>query len=86
MAAAEQWAAGLPNPAYAIDDETAIKIVDDTVEVISRGTGSCSPTTRKRPTRAEQRARLSSWPLSVSGSVEVVHGALFRYPPRVAPF
>jgi dipeptidase E len=37
MAAAEQWAAGIPNPAYAIDDETAIKVVDDTVEIISEG-------------------------------------------------
>ncbi len=37
MAAAEQWAAGLSNPAYAIDDDTAIKVVDNTVEVISEG-------------------------------------------------
>ena len=37
MAAAEQWAAGLGVPAYAIDDETAIKVVDGTVEVISEG-------------------------------------------------
>jgi dipeptidase E len=37
MAAAEQWAAGLSNPAYAIDDDTAIKVVDGTVEVISEG-------------------------------------------------
>src|SRR5207253_4881162 len=37
MAAAEQWAIGLSNPAYAIDDDTAIKVVDDTVEVISQG-------------------------------------------------
>ena len=37
MAAAEQWAAGIPNPAYAIDDETAIKVVDGTVEIISEG-------------------------------------------------
>jgi dipeptidase E len=37
MAAAERWAAGIPNPAYAIDDETAIKVVDDTVQVISEG-------------------------------------------------
>jgi dipeptidase E len=37
MAAAERWAAGLPNPAYAIDDETAIKVVDGTVEVVSEG-------------------------------------------------
>jgi dipeptidase E len=37
MAAAEQWAAGIPNPAYAIDVETAVKIVDGTVEIISEG-------------------------------------------------
>jgi dipeptidase E len=37
MAAAEQWAAGLSNPAYAIDDDTAIKVVDGTVEIISEG-------------------------------------------------
>jgi dipeptidase E len=37
MAAAEKWAAGLASPAYAIDDETAIKVVDDTVEVVSEG-------------------------------------------------
>jgi dipeptidase E len=28
MAAAEKWAAGLGGPAYAIDDQTAIKVVD----------------------------------------------------------
>jgi dipeptidase E len=37
MATAEKWAAGLPNPAYAIDDETAIKVVDGNVEVVSEG-------------------------------------------------
>jgi dipeptidase E len=37
MAEAERWAADLSNPAYAIDDDTAIKVVDDTVEVISEG-------------------------------------------------
>jgi dipeptidase E len=37
MADAERWAAGLPNPAYAIDDQTAIKVVDGTVEVVSEG-------------------------------------------------
>jgi dipeptidase E len=37
MAAAEQWAAGLDGPAYAIDDETAIKVVDGAVEVVSDG-------------------------------------------------
>ena len=37
MAGAERWAAGLGGPAYAIDDETAIKVVDGVVEVISEG-------------------------------------------------
>ena len=33
----ERWAAGLSVPAYAIDDQTAIKVVDGTVEVVSEG-------------------------------------------------
>jgi dipeptidase E len=37
MAEAERWAAGLPNPAYAIDDETAIRVLDGTVDVVSEG-------------------------------------------------
>jgi dipeptidase E len=37
MAAAERWAAGLSGPAYAIDDETAISVVDGKVDVISEG-------------------------------------------------
>ena len=37
MAGAEKWAAGMTVPAYAIDDETAIKVTDDTVEVVSEG-------------------------------------------------
>ena len=37
MAAAERWAAGLSGPAYAVDDETAISVVDGTVEVVSEG-------------------------------------------------
>ena len=37
MAAAEQWAAGLGGPAYAIDDETAIKVADGGLEVVSEG-------------------------------------------------
>ena len=37
MAAAERWAASIGGPAYAIDDETAIKVVDGTVEVVSEG-------------------------------------------------
>jgi dipeptidase E len=37
MAAAERWAAGLGNPAYAIDDDTAIKVIDGAVELVSEG-------------------------------------------------
>jgi dipeptidase E len=38
MAAAERWAARMAAPAYAIDDETAIRVVDGAVEVVSEGT------------------------------------------------
>jgi dipeptidase E len=34
---AEKWAAGMQVPAYAIDDQTAIKVTDGTVEVVSEG-------------------------------------------------
>jgi dipeptidase E len=37
MAGAEKWAAGLPVPGYAIDDQTAIQVTDGVVEVISEG-------------------------------------------------
>jgi dipeptidase E len=37
MAVAERWAAEIDGPAYAIDDDTAIQVVDGTVDVISEG-------------------------------------------------
>ncbi len=37
MTGAEKWAAGILGPAYAIDDETAIKVTDGTVDVVSEG-------------------------------------------------
>jgi dipeptidase E len=37
MAHAEKWAAGMRVPAYAIDDQTAIQVIDGEVEVISEG-------------------------------------------------
>jgi dipeptidase E len=37
MADAERWAAGIQGPVYAIDDETAIKVTDGTVVVVSEG-------------------------------------------------
>jgi dipeptidase E len=37
VANAAKWAARLPVPTYAIDDETAIKVTDGAVEVVSEG-------------------------------------------------
>ena len=37
MAEAEGWAATIDGPAYAIDDETAIRVSDVTVDVVSEG-------------------------------------------------
>jgi dipeptidase E len=37
LANIERWAAGIPVPTYAIDDDTAITVVDGTVEVVSEG-------------------------------------------------
>ena len=37
LAEAERWAAEIGLPAYAIDDQTAIKVVGGDVEVVSEG-------------------------------------------------
>jgi dipeptidase E len=37
LANAEKWAARIPAPTYAIDDQTAIKVMDGVVEVVSEG-------------------------------------------------
>jgi dipeptidase E len=37
LANAEKWAAKIPAPTYAIDDQTAIKVVDGAVEIVSEG-------------------------------------------------
>ena len=37
FADAQKWAAKLPVPVYAIDDQTAIKVTDGTVEVVTEG-------------------------------------------------
>jgi hypothetical protein len=37
MAGAEKWAASMPVLSYAIDDQTAIKVTDGSVEVVSEG-------------------------------------------------
>jgi dipeptidase E len=38
LADAERWAADIGVPAYAIDEQTALKVVDGVVEVVSEGT------------------------------------------------
>ena len=37
MAEAQEWAAGIPNPAYALDDQTAIAVVGGEVTFVSEG-------------------------------------------------
>ncbi len=37
LADAERWAADIGGPAYAIDEQTALKVVDGVVEVVSEG-------------------------------------------------
>jgi len=66
MADAEKWAAGMPVPAYAIDDQTAIKVTDGTVEVVSGGTGNCSPPRTENP--ADRRWAFSDARLSVGSA------------------
>jgi dipeptidase E len=43
MADAERWAAGMSVPCYAIDDETAIRVIDGSVDVISEGNWKLFP-------------------------------------------
>ena len=37
LAAAEKWAGGIQHPSYAIDDQTAISVTDDAVDVLTEG-------------------------------------------------
>jgi dipeptidase E len=43
LAEAERWAADIGGPAYAIDDQTAIKVADGTIEVVSEGNWTFLP-------------------------------------------
>jgi dipeptidase E len=48
---AREWAAKIPGPAYAIDDQSAISVVDGRVEVISEGHWELfTPTSVREPT------------------------------------
>lgn len=37
MAEAEQWVSGISGPGYALDDQSAVKVVDGTIEIVSEG-------------------------------------------------
>jgi dipeptidase E len=50
MAEAEQWAAGIPNAAYAMDDQTAITVVDGDVSFVSEGSWTPLRTSSSDPT------------------------------------
>ncbi len=45
MADAERWAAAMPRPSYAIDDDTGIRVVDGSIDVISEGHWKLFPAT-----------------------------------------
>lgn len=48
LAAAEKWFANMDVPAYAIDDDTAIKLVDGDIELISEGNWKYFPKAEKK--------------------------------------
>ena len=52
MAEAEQWAAGIPNAAYAMDDQTAIAVVDGEVRFVSEGHWTPLRTLSSEPNQA----------------------------------
>jgi dipeptidase E len=58
MADAEKWAAGMSAPGYAIDDETAIKVSDGAVEVISEGHWRLFTPAPERADRVEETRTL----------------------------
>jgi dipeptidase E len=47
MTNVEKWAAGITAPTYAIDDQTAVKVADGTVEVVSEGNWKLFPPGRE---------------------------------------
>ena len=55
MANVEKWASEIPVPTYAIDDQTAIKVADGAVEVVSEGNWKLFTRAPKRATRCEPR-------------------------------
>jgi dipeptidase E len=52
LAEAERWAAGMPNAAYAMDDQTAITVVGGVVDFVSEGHWQKLRTMSSDPDRA----------------------------------
>jgi dipeptidase E len=52
LAEAEAWAATIDGPAYAVDDQTAFRVVDGEVEVVSEGRWTRFPRPAATPGRA----------------------------------
>ena len=80
MADAERWAAGLTGSGYAIDDETAIKVVDGVAEVISEGhwrlfVSWSVPSCVGRRVSRRRNARETGQPDSMSTCTDVVEPA-----------
>ncbi len=61
MAEAERWAAGIPNPAYAIDDQTAITVVAGDVDFVSEGHWKQLQTMSSRPRACSSVASWTPW-------------------------
>lgn len=59
MATAARWAARIAGPAYAIDEQTALKVTEGEVEVISEG--RWKRFWRAVPGRIRPRVAVSAW-------------------------
>ena len=81
MADAERWAAGMPVPAYAIDDQTAIKVVDGTVD--SRLRGALEALCPRRPSGSAMRSRCLAPVAEIGWARNVNPKAQMRRWPRV---
>jgi Peptidase family S51 len=69
MANAEKWAAGMPQPVYLIDDQTAIKVTDGAVEVVSEGHWNCSPPRTESPSTGDGRFRMLVHPWGLNADI-----------------
>ena len=64
LANAEKWAARIPAPTYAIDDETAIRVVDGAAEVVSEGQWKLFTQSGSKLDRLGRISALSAGPAS----------------------